>query len=92
MLGDERWREGGRKRNLNGKSNRKDARIADGVDKRKIEEQEETEGNLLKQLDARFLLKRQIRKGIERRQRETTDPFVWDEVNATDTVALTARR
>ena len=83
---------GGRKRNLNGKSNRKDARIADGVDKRKIEEQEETEGNLLKQLDARFLSKRQIRKGIERRQRETTDPFVWDEVNANDTVALTARR
>ena len=60
--------EGGRKRNLNGKSNRKDARIADGVDKRKIEEQEETEGNLLKQLDARFLLKRQIRKGIEMSQ------------------------
>ena len=60
--------------------------------KENIGEQEETEGNLLKQLDARFLLKRQIRKGIERRQRETTDPFVWDEVNATDTVALTARR
>ena len=32
-----------RKQNLNGKSSRKDARIADGLDERKMEEQEETE-------------------------------------------------
>ena len=48
----------------------------DGVDNRKTEEQEETVGVLLKQLDARFLLKEQIRKEIERSRRETTDPFV----------------